>query len=128
MVATGLGLSSWLVDCHVAVVLEHFGFLCFAILVVGRLGVGAFVMAALGRGDDANDAGQRLGGSGLMRVLLRRLGGGCRVLLLWQVLKVSLVWVLEAVAAAVVGAKGLTNSSCRGYWRLLLDVVHLDGL
>jgi hypothetical protein len=50
-----------------------------------------------------------------MRLLLRRLGGGCWLLLLWQVLKVLLVRVLEAVAAAVVGAKGLTNSSCRGY-------------
>jgi hypothetical protein len=34
MVATVLGLSSWLVDCRVAAVLERFGFLCFAILVV----------------------------------------------------------------------------------------------
>jgi hypothetical protein len=32
------------------------------------------------------------------------------MLLLWQVLKVSLVQVLEAVAAAGVGAKGLANS------------------
>jgi hypothetical protein len=37
------------------------------------------------------------------------------LLLLWQVLKVSLIRVLEAVAAAVVDAKVLANSSCRGY-------------
>jgi hypothetical protein len=50
-------------------------------------------LAALGRGDNAKGAGRRLVGSGSMRLLL------------WQVLKVSLIRVLEAVAAAVVVAK-----------------------
>jgi hypothetical protein len=96
MVATGLGLSSWLVDCRVAAVLEErFGFLCFAILVVGRLGVGAFVVAALRRGDDANDAGRRLGGSGSMSTSMtaqRRLSG----------------------AVVVAGAKDLASTGTRG--------------
>jgi hypothetical protein len=63
-----MGWSSWLVDCCVAVVLERFGFLCFAILVVLPweglfvalrwlegccLLVVVLCLEALGRGDDA---------------------------------------------------------------------------